>query len=138
MKLQHQYPRIFYVFLILIVIALGLLSRKVTFIPLIIGDILYAVMMFLIIRFLLIGLNYLKTAAISLLICYLIEFSQLYSASWINAIRNTTLGALVLGRGFLWSDMIAYTTGTIICIIIYNKVSKSNSTTTTNSNITAL
>ena len=34
-----------------------------------------------------------------------VEESQLYHASWIDSIRGTTLGALVLGHGFLWSDL---------------------------------
>jgi len=110
--------RINYALMVVMVIALGILSRKITVIPLIVGDILYAVMMFLLIRFLLIKLGHWKVALISLSICYLIEISQLYHAPWINHIRNTTLGALVLGSGFLWSDMLAYTIGTAICVII--------------------
>ncbi|TCC97185.1 ribosomal maturation YjgA family protein [Pedobacter hiemivivus] len=110
--------RIIYALLVLVVIALGILSRKVTVIPLIVGDILYAVMMFLLIKFLLIQLRYWKVALISLSVCYFIEISQLYHASWIVQIRNTTIGALVLGHGFLWSDMIAYTVGTAIVYFI--------------------
>lgn len=119
--------RIIYALLILLVIATGILSRKVAGIPPIVGDALYAVMMFLIIRFLLIRLNYLKTAVLSLSICYLIELSQLYSAPWIKQIRNTTLGALVLGRGFMWSDMAAYTLGTLICLVIFSRIRTLNS-----------
>ena len=37
--------------------------------------------------------------------------SQLYHAEWIDNIRATTLGGLVLGYGFLWSDLVAYTIG---------------------------
>lgn len=87
-------------------------------IPLIVGDILYAVMMFLIIRFLLISTKIQKVTIISLSICYCIEFFQLYQAPWINQIRNSTLGALVLGRGFLWSDMVAYTIGIGITFLL--------------------
>lgn len=111
--------RIIYALLVLVVIGLGILSRKVAAIPLIVGDILYAVMMFLLIKFLLIQLRYWKVALISLSVCYFIEISQLYRAPWINQIRNTIIGALVLGNGFLWSDMIAYTVGTAICILYY-------------------
>ncbi|SHE52369.1 Protein of unknown function [Pedobacter caeni] len=107
---------------ILIVIAAGILSRKTPLIPLIVGDLLYAVMMFLIIRFLFIRLSYLKTAFISLSICYLIELSQLYDATWFNSIRNTTFGGLVLGHGFLWGDMAAYTLGTAICVMLFQKI----------------
>ncbi|MCB8937887.1 MAG: DUF2809 domain-containing protein [Ardenticatenaceae bacterium] len=42
---------------------------------------------------------------------YAIEFSQFYQADWINQIRHTTLGALVLGFTFLPSDLVAYTIG---------------------------
>jgi len=44
----------------------------------------------------------------------MIEMSQLYQAEWINNIRHTTLGGLILGQGFLWSDIVAYTAGVII------------------------
>jgi hypothetical protein len=116
--------RIIYALLVLVVIALGILSRKVNVIPLIVGDILYAVMMYLLIKFLLIQLRYWKVALISLSICYFIEISQLYNAPWIDQIRNTTFGALVLGNDFLWSDMIAYTVGTAICLLYYTKASE--------------
>lgn len=112
--------RIIYAMLVLMTIALGILSRKITAIPSIVGDILYAVMMFLLIRLFLIRLDYRKVALISLSVCYLIEIGQLYHAPWINYIRNTTLGALVLGSGFLWSDMFAYTLGTAVCVTIIN------------------
>lgn len=110
--------RLIYALLVLIVIALGLLSRKTAIIPPIAGDILYAIMMFLLIKFLFIRLRSGNVAIISLLICYSIELSQLYSAPWINELRNNRLGALILGHGFLWSDIAAYTIGTAICLLI--------------------
>ena len=42
---------------------------------------------------------------------YGIEISQLYQAPWIDATRATRLGGLVLGHGFLWSDMVCYSVG---------------------------
>lgn len=114
--------RVNYALLVLVVIALGILSRKIDGIPLIFGDVLYAVMMFFLIKFLLIQLQYWKVALISLSICYFIEIGQLYHAPWINEIRSTTLGALVLGSGFLWSDMIAYTVGVGICMFFSAKL----------------
>lgn len=50
-------------------------------------------------------------ALLSLAVCYLVEFSQLYQAPWIITIRRTLPGRLVLGHGFLWSDLLAYTAG---------------------------
>ena len=49
---------------------------------------------------------------------YLIEISQLYHAPWIDAIRATALGGLVLGFGFLWSDILCYTVGVLLGIIV--------------------
>ena len=40
-----------------------------------------------------------------------IEISQLYHAPWIDSIRQTTLGGLILGFGFLWSDLVCYAAG---------------------------
>jgi hypothetical protein len=40
--------------------------------------------------------------------------SQLHHAPWIDAIRNTRPGALVLGYGFLWSDLACYVAGVAI------------------------
>jgi hypothetical protein len=65
-----------------------------------------------------------QIAFFSLLFCYAIEVSQLYQAPWINAIRNTTLGALVLGSGFLWSDLLAYALGVGMAFLIEKFVFK--------------
>lgn len=40
-----------------------------------------------------------------------VESSQLSRAPWLEAIRATPVGALVLGQGFLWSDILCYLTG---------------------------
>jgi hypothetical protein len=53
-------------------------------------------------------------AAISLVIALLVELSQLYHAPWIDSIRQTTLGGLALGLGFLWTDLICYSAGIAI------------------------
>jgi hypothetical protein len=53
-------------------------------------------------------------AAIALGLAFSVEFSQLYHAPWIDSIRQTTLGGLVLGSGFLWTDLVCYTVGIAI------------------------
>jgi hypothetical protein len=50
--------------------------------------------------------------------CVIIEVSQLYHAPWIDSIRGTTLGALVLGHGFVWSDLACYAVGVGLGILI--------------------
>lgn len=55
--------------------------------------------------------NALAIAFLSLLICYGIEFLQLYQGGWMVELRKTLLGRYVLGQGFLWSDILAYAFG---------------------------
>jgi len=110
--------RIYYFIIFLSIIFLGILSRKISFIPLWIGDFLYAVMIYFLVR---IFLPFKKTyliAIISLLICYGIEFLQLYQAEWIVELRKTLFGRYVLGQGFLWSDILAYTFGIAVASLI--------------------
>lgn len=109
---------------------LGLLSRKIENLPEIIssysGDILWALMVFLIIAFIFNKKSTIFTISWVIIFSYSIEISQLYHAPWIDAIRNTTLGGLILGFGFLWSDLVCYTIGIIIGIIIDIMINKIN------------
>jgi hypothetical protein len=75
------------------------------------GDTLWALMLFSLASTLLAGRPILLRAAISLALAFLVEISQLYHAPWIDAIRQTTLGGLVLGFGFLWTDLVCYSVG---------------------------
>ncbi len=110
--------RTLYFILILTTIILGLLSRHVKGIPLFIGDVLWATMIYLGFRFLLIRKPIKFIVIASLLFCYAIEFSQLYKAAWINNLRHTVLGGLILGETFLWGDMLSYTIGVGIGVLI--------------------
>ena len=75
------------------------------------GDTLWALMLYLLVSSLLAGRQVLARAAISLALAFLVEISQLYHAPWIDSIRQTTLGGLVLGFGFLWTDLVCYSVG---------------------------
>jgi hypothetical protein len=103
--------RLFYLTLIIITIVLGLISRKITLVPLWVGDVLWATMIFYMVRFVFIKMPIAQVVIISLLFCYGIELSQLYQAVWINQVRQTTFGKLVLGSVFSWGDMLSYTAG---------------------------
>ena len=120
--------RILYLFLIIATIIVGLLSRHFTFIPLFIGDILWATMVYFICRFLLIDRNTKFVVLVSLLFCFGIEFSQLYKAPWIDNLRHTLFGRLVLGETFLWGDLLSYTVGIIIGVLLEAMLSKNKST----------
>lgn len=122
--------RVVYLILIIIVMILGLLSRKLDNIPVIIslyaGDILWALMVFLIVDFIFNNKSILFNISIAIIFSYGIEISQLYHAPWIDSIRNTTLGGLILGFGFLWSDLICYTIGVLIGGIIESIFKRTN------------
>ena len=122
--------RLLYLLLTIIVMVLGLLSRKISGLPKIIelysGDILWALMVFLLFAFLFNKKSTIFIISWAIICSYSIEISQLYHAPWIDAIRNTTLGGLILGFGFLWSDLVCYTIGIIIGIIIDIIINKTN------------
>ena len=105
--------RIVYFTIICCIILLGLISRRISFVPLFIGDMLWAIMMFFIIRFIFIDADIKIIVLISLMVCYTVEISQLYQEEWINNIRKTIPGRLILGQGFLWSDIVSYTVGIV-------------------------
>ncbi|MRX39772.1 DUF2809 domain-containing protein [Flavobacterium sp. LC2016-23] len=116
--MQFKKLRIYYGLVFFLVIALGILSRKTTLIPLCFGDLLYAAMIYVLVRILFMDKKAIQIILISLLICYSIEFFQLCQDSRIIAIRKTLFGRYVLGQGFLWSDLLAYTFGIAIAFII--------------------
>jgi hypothetical protein len=114
-----------YALLILGTIGLGLLSRtKLTpeFIYPYIGDAFYAQMMYFIMAFIFINLKPTQTFLLAIGLCFLIEISQLYHAPFIDSIRQTRLGGLVLGFGFLWSDLVAYAVGGLVGLVLETKV----------------
>jgi glycopeptide antibiotics resistance protein len=54
----------------------------------------------------------------ALLFSFSIEISQLYHSQWIDLLRKTRIGGLVLGYGFLWSDLLSYTVGIGVGLLI--------------------
>jgi hypothetical protein len=82
------------------------------------GDALWASMIYLGIRALWVRKSQLWAALFSVLFCFGIEFSQLYQAEWIQAVRSTFLGALVLGSGFLTVDLVRYSVGIALSLLL--------------------
>ena len=120
------------VLLVIITMILGLGSRKLPemfpgFIVHYLGDTLWSLMVFFMIGFIWPRKNSIHVGILSVVFSYFIELSQLYHAPWINSIRHTTLGGLILGYGFLWSDIICYTVGIIFGIVIEMLFSNRNS-----------
>jgi Protein of unknown function (DUF2809) len=111
---------------IVIIIALGILSRKLEYVPLYIGDLLYGSMIFFMARFLLVNSKVRVIIIIALSICFSIEFLQLYQGSWLLTIRNSLFGKYVLGMGFLWTDLFWYTIGICLAAIAEKLIFKPN------------
>ena len=78
------------------------------------GDALWALMVFVGFGFLLPRASTMTLALLALAFSWGIEFSQLYRAPWIDAIRATLPGKLALGNTFNWPDLPAYATGIMI------------------------
>ena len=108
--------RLLYALLVVAVVASGLLWRS-GLIPMPGwlsnhgGDALWALMVF-------VGFGFLMPRASTWVLCSMaltfawgVEFSQLYHAPWIDAIRATLPGRLVLGNTFAWLDLVAYSSG---------------------------
>lgn len=115
--------RFIYIILVILVILLGLSTRKFSnnlpnFIASYSGDVLWSLMIFLFIGLIFNRLSILKTAISALAFSYLIEISQLYHSPWIDQIRRTSLGGLILGFGFLWSDLVCYTIGIFLGVLL--------------------
>ncbi len=95
---------------------LGLLSRSLQIpwpdlVTLYVGDGLWALLVFWGLCFCWHNGSDKNLVLAALAFSYAIEFSELYQAPWLNEIRHTTLGSLILGFGFKWSDLLAYTLG---------------------------
>lgn len=110
--------RLIYLGLIIITIIVGLLSRDFKEIPLFIGDILWGTMICLLMRFLFIRKSLIFTLILSLVYCYATEFSQLYRAPWIDDLRPTFWGKVLLGETFYWGDIACYTIGIALGVLV--------------------
>ncbi|MCA5006584.1 DUF2809 domain-containing protein [Sphingobacterium sp. WQ 366] len=103
-------------------IVLGLLSRRIDWIPIITGDALYAVMIYWFFRFIFTTKKSYYALIFSVLFCFGIEFLQLLQHPILIEWRNNPMLRLVLGQGFLWTDLIAYCLGSLIAFFIDRKI----------------
>ncbi len=121
MNNKQARSRVVYILLIVAVVMLGLASRAKAMkphLPYVIseyaGDTLWAIAVFLGLGFLFPTFSTWRIAALAALFAVGVELSQLYHAPWIDAIRHTQIGGLILGFSFLWSDLACYAVG-ILC-----------------------
>lgn len=108
--------------LAVLTVPLGLLTRADLPLPGLIatygGDTLYATLAFFLAALLLPRWPTWRLAILALGFCYVIEISQLVHTPWLDALRATRGGHLVLGAGFLWSDPSCYAVGIVLGAVI--------------------
>ena len=109
--------------LLAIVILLGLSSR--TFIhtlPLFIihnaGDTLWTVAIFLTLGILFPNWSALSLGLTAFALSVTVEFSQLVDLDWLEQIRQTLPGRLLLGTDFVWVDLLRYFVGASLATIL--------------------
>ncbi len=117
---------------ILAVITLGLLSRRYPeFLPAALGkypgDALWALMVFLGFGFWFRRSPTIVVALAAFTFSVTIEVSQLYHAPWIDSIRATLPGRLILGSGFAWGDIAAYASGVLAGVLMERWVGRESS-----------
>lgn len=106
-----------------VVIALGLASRAFPqFVPEALGkypgDALWAMMIVFALGAFATRMRTWQLALVALLVCFAVEFGQLYQAPWITGLRAHPLGHLVLGSHFGWVDLAAYAAGVALAAFI--------------------
>jgi NO-binding membrane sensor protein with MHYT domain len=113
--------RRFYLIAVIVIIGLGIASRKIMGFPYPVyeyaGDILWGMNLYMVFRLIFPRENIPMITFISFTTSVLVEFSQLYHAPWIDSFRDTFIGAMLLGYGFLWSDILCYAIGTALGVI---------------------
>jgi hypothetical protein len=115
--------RLYLIAAIFVTVALGLASRKYRWLfpsalgkyP---GDVFWAQTAYWSLCLVFPSASIARVASYALAVSCADELSQLYQALWINRIRATTMGHLILGSAFSWLDMLAYTVGVGLCVAI--------------------
>ena len=104
-------------------IALGLATRRFpnafpAFIAQYGGDALWAMLVYWLLAVIWPRSAPTRLALWAFAISLLDELSQLIDWHWLQSLRGTQLGALVLGQGFLWSDLVCYAVGVSLAFVI--------------------
>jgi len=124
MKLKILYTAIF-----IFCVWLALATRQYTnfFHPLIVtygGDVIWAGLFLFFVRIFFPHTSLLKLAVICYAIGVAVEFLQLYEGAWYVQLKQYYIGRLLLGVGFLWSDLLCYAIGTVLAYFIILLIEK--------------
>ena len=112
-------PRWPYLFALAVVVVAGLASRRFAaalpaFVSRYAGDTLWAAAVFLAAAVAWPAASTRRIAAGTCGVAFAIEFSQLAHPAWLDAVRRWPGARVVLGEGFLWSDLVCYAVGVLL------------------------
>lgn len=112
--------------LVVLTIPLGLLSRTSIPMPGFVrvygGDILSATCIYFGVAFVAIRRSTVQRCLLAYLICVLLELQQLLRWTWLVRAREETPLDILLGHGFLWSDIVSYAFGVVLGAIVGSAV----------------
>ncbi len=115
--------RLTYIALSVVTVTCGLFSRSSLlsmpdFISTYAGDVLWAMLVFWLFCIIAPGGKTWQLCISAIMFSFVIEFSQFYHAPWIDNIRCTKLGGLILGFGFRSSDLACYLIGIFLGAVV--------------------
>jgi len=115
--------RWWYLLAVVVTIAVGLTSRRYPqMLPACLGkypgDALWSLMVFFGLGILFRKASSLQLGLGTLGFSFGIEALKLCQAPWLVSVRHTTLGQLVFGNVFSWQNLLAYTIGAIVGVLI--------------------
>jgi len=114
--------RILCIFMIILSSFIGIASRRFAvilpdFIADYAGDTVWAFAAYYLIRFFIPSIKIKLNAIIAYIFSIMIELSQLIHYHWLNRVRSSFVGGLMLGFGFVWTDLICYAAGIIVAVL---------------------
>jgi len=119
---SHSISKAWVVMLLSVVIGIG--SRRFggwlpDFLGNYLGDTMWALCFFALFRLLFSPKKLWEIFLITLSFAYLVELSQLWHPLWLDKIRNTLPGGLLLGFGFRSSDLLCYLAGCLMGWLVF-------------------
>lgn len=119
MAISMQRNRRLYAVAAILVVGIGLFWRSgalplPSFLVKYGGDSLWALVVFLGFGFVFPRSSTVKISLLAIGFAWSVEFLQLYHAGWIDGIRATRLGRLILGNTFNSPDLLAYVVGVAV------------------------
>ncbi len=110
------------VFALAAVISAGIFSRtavgRLPFADKAFGDVLWATAFYLGFILVIPRLPIAAAVGMTIVITFGIEFLKLCHAQWLESIRATGVGGVILGHAFFWHDFLSYILGTALGVFL--------------------